>query len=189
MDRDAVDALLDTIDGALRDYGTSSDAMRWTPDADRVQADRGWVDDGHPTRLGTMSGLRHIIGMALPASVIASAFEQPMREVDRLTYATASAFLESAARASQQLAQNLANSRICVSMPTRAWVNHVIQGHPATEMVVTTAVDETHFWRSDHATVRITAMSRKWGKRVARTYESRVASARRRRITAQCRIV
>ena len=37
MDRDAVDALLDTIDGALRDYGTSNDAMRWQPADDRAQ--------------------------------------------------------------------------------------------------------------------------------------------------------
>lgn len=35
MDREAVDALIATIDGALGDRKTSRDAMRWVPDEGR----------------------------------------------------------------------------------------------------------------------------------------------------------
>jgi hypothetical protein len=37
----SADGTLDLIDGALRDYELSSDAMRWTPDRDAAR-DNGW---------------------------------------------------------------------------------------------------------------------------------------------------
>jgi hypothetical protein len=43
------DPVLDSIDHALRDYETSADAMRWTPDAEKIAAEQereagnGWT--------------------------------------------------------------------------------------------------------------------------------------------------
>lgn len=38
MSSDGVNRVLDSIDGALEDYSTSSDAMRWVPPDDRVES-------------------------------------------------------------------------------------------------------------------------------------------------------
>lgn len=51
-----VDATLAAIDGALEDWGTSGDAMRWQPDPDRVICDGGrpfWPERWNVWRHGT----------------------------------------------------------------------------------------------------------------------------------------
>lgn len=68
-----VDSTLAAIDGALDDWGTSGDAMRWTPDPGRVICDGGrplWPERWNVWRRGDWSYRVTAIGAAaLPPSV------------------------------------------------------------------------------------------------------------------------